>query len=120
MDYPWYDVVRGFDLEQGDIFEECPVLLPRTDFDPIGPDTLLFDEEVRDIIILSQTCDLVVGREKVTEVLLCPLWPQSQFSASHYLASAKGMEDARRGILPAFHLIAACRDRRFEREIRVV
>ncbi len=28
MDYPWYDLVTGDDLEQGHLLEACPVFLP--------------------------------------------------------------------------------------------
>lgn len=120
MKYPWYQTVRGSDLEQGDIFESCPVYLPRADLPTLEDGTLFFDEELRDVIVVSQACDLVAGREKVTEVLLCPLWLRAQFVPPHYLASAKGLEEARRGILPGFHVLAACEEPGFEREARGV
>ena len=120
MDYPWYQVVSGAGLEQGDILESCPVFLPRADLPTAEPDTIFLDEEVRDVIVVSQSCDLVAGREKVSEVLLCPLWLRAQLVAPHYLATARGMEEARRGVLPGFHLLAASDAAGFEREVRVV
>ncbi len=120
MNYPWYQMVRGTNLEQGDILESCPVFLPRAERQPVEDDTLIFDEELRDVIVVSQTCDLISGREKVTEALLCPLWQRAQLMPPHYLASARGLEDARRGVLPGFHVLAACEVPGFEREARVV
>ena len=120
MDYPWFQIVRGANLEQGDILESCPVFLPRTDVVVAEEDTIFFDEELRDVIVISQTCDLVAGREKVSEVLLCPIWHRAQLTPPHYLATSKGMEEARRGILPGFHVLAACDLPGFEREVRIV
>src|SRR4051812_30086922 len=71
MDYPWYQVVHGTGLEQGDILESCPVFLPCADAVASEPDTLLLDEEIRDVIVVSQSCDLVAGREKISDILLC-------------------------------------------------
>src|SRR5437764_11765616 len=102
MYYPWYSLVGGTDLEQGDILENCPVFLPRADLPATDEGTVFFDEELRDVILVSQSCDLAIGREKVSEVLLCPLWRRAQLTSPHYLATAKGMEDARRGVLPGF------------------
>ena len=120
MDYPWFQIVSGSALEQGDILEGCPVFLPRADLSGAEDDVIFFDEELRDVMLLSQTCDLVAGREKVSEVLLCPLWQRTQLVAPHYLATPKGMEDARRGILPGFHVLAGCSLPGFDREVRVV
>ena len=120
MDYPWYQVVRGTGLDQGDILESCPVFLPRADSTATEPDTILLDEELRDVIVISQSCDLITGREKISEVLLCPLWHRGQFTPPHYLATAKGMEEVRRGTVPGFHLLAPSGEPGFEREVRVV
>src|SRR5688572_12333188 len=101
MDYPWYHWVRGVDLKQGDLLEKCPVFLPQASDDEM----ITFDEEARDVIVLTQSCDLVPGRERVTEVLLCPVWERSQYVPPHHLCTARGMEEARRGTLPAYHLL---------------
>jgi len=79
----------------------------------------VFRWEQRDVIVMSQTCDLAKGREKVTEVLLCPAWGRSELTEG-YLATAKGLEEARRGNLPGFHILAACSLPSMSREVRVV
>ena len=66
-----------------------------------------FEWEERDLIVLSQTCDLVKGREKLTEVLLCSVWNRAELTVGH-LSTPKGLEDARCGNLPAFHVSAEC------------
>ncbi len=78
-----------------------------------------FEWEERDLIVLSQTCDLVKGREKLTEVLLSSVWSRSELTTGH-LATPRGMEDARRGNLPGFHVLAECSLAGLQREVRVV
>jgi hypothetical protein len=117
--YPWYQAVRGDDIDQGDLFESCPVFLPPDDLARGALASATFRWEERDLIVLSQSCDLVKGREKVTDVLLCAVWQRSELTTGH-LATAKGMEDARRGNLPGFHVLAACDLPGSEREVRVV
>ncbi len=117
--YPWYDTVEGDDLEQGDILESCPVFIPPSGLTSGALLDATFEWEERNVIVLSQTCDMVKGREKLTEVLLCPVWGRSELTRG-YLSTARGMEDARRGNLPAFHVIAACSNPGIEREVRVV
>lgn len=117
--YPWYQAFRGDEIEQGDIFEACPVFLPPEDLAEGPLTTATFRWEERDLIVLSQSCDLVKGRERITDVLLCAVWRRSELTEGH-LATNKGMEDARRGSLPGFHVLAACPLSNLEREIRVV
>ena len=115
--FAWYDIVDGRDLEQGDILESCPIYLPAES--DAGTGRLKFRWEERDVIVLSQSCDLVEGREKVTDVLLASVWKRSELTEG-YLASPKGMEDARRGNLPGVHMLAACEMMGMEAEVRIV
>ena len=101
--YPWYDLVEGNDLEQDDIIESCPVAVATETETPDGRWKLQWEE--RDLIVLSQSCDLVIGREKVSEVLMAAVWRQSELNG--HLATNRGLEDARRGNLPGVHLLAS-------------
>src|SRR5688500_8663171 len=106
-DYPWYQTLTGEDIEQGDLFEHCPVFQPPDDLADASLETATFRWEDRDLIVLSQSCDLVKGREKVSDILLCAVWQRSELTEG-YLATSRGLEDARRGNLPGFHVLAAC------------
>lgn len=116
--YPWYSLVQGADLAQGDLFDRCPVFAPPADLTEPWAEAAFACEE-RDVIVMTQTCDLVPGREKVTEVLLCAAWGRSELKSGH-LATPRGLEDARRGNLPGYHLLAGCDVPGMEREIRIV
>ncbi len=121
--YPWFGVVEGDDIEQGDILEEFPIV--------VLPDKLVFDEgssngsqdiqwQKLDLVVMSQTCDLVKGREKIDDVLLCAVWKRSELSSDPHLGTADGMENARMGRLPAYHVLADCNVSGLEREVRIV
>ena len=119
-DYPWFSVVEGDDLEQGDIFENCPVFVPPDDLSPTA-DTAEFDCQTQNVILLSQSCDLAKGREKLTHVLLCPLWESSDMTKGLTTKQCKKkLEDLRKGRKPALQLLNRCHESDFEREFRIV
>jgi hypothetical protein len=111
-------VVTGTDLSQGDLLDRCPVFLPPADLAEPWNEAAFTWQEV-DAVVMTQTCDLIPGREKVTEVLLCAAWSRSDLKSGH-LATPRGLEDARRGNLPGYHLLAACDLPGFARDVRVV
>ncbi len=118
--YPWYCLVSGLELEQGDILENCPVFSAPANLTLNSSQEIAdFTWEQQDVILMSQSCDLVEGREKIEEVLLCTVWSQSELTEGH-LSTPKGMEEARRGQLPAYHVLNECKLAQVEREFRVV
>lgn len=122
-EYPWFGVIDGDDIEQGDIVENFPVFLPPDDLvvDAKGqPSTTTFKWKEQDLIVMSQSCDLVKGREKVDDILLCAVWKRSELASDANLGKDSGMEDARKGRLPAFHVLAPSTIEGFEREVRVI
>jgi len=82
--YPWYQALAGDNIEQGDLFEHCPVFLPPDDLAAASLESATFRWEERDLIVLSQSCDLVKGREKVSDVLLCAVWQRSELTEGHF------------------------------------
>lgn len=123
--YPWYGIIEGDALEQGDIFEACPVFaitLPFTYENFRGADyEARFRALERDVIIVTQSCDLVKDHPKVQEVLLCAIWNLEEFSEeSEYIRSTKGREEIRQGKQPGYHMLNACHLPDFERSIRLV
>jgi hypothetical protein len=118
--YPWYRSVQGDDIGQGDILEACPVFIPPSDLAerPLTEATIAWEE--RDVIVMSQTCDMVKGREKIDEVLLCSIWNRADLPEGHYFTKSSNLEAARKGRLPAYHLLAACDLSDIQRDIWVV
>ncbi len=69
MEYPWYEVVEGDKISQGDIIENCPVVIvpPTGDIDT-GDEPEVTIQTI-DVIVMTQACDLEQGN--VTDVILC-------------------------------------------------
>jgi len=121
-DYPWFGISEGDGIEQGEVLEGCPVFLPPDALAIAAgdkPSSATFTWEERDLIVMSQSCDLAKGREKIDDVLLCAVWKRSELKTGH-LAKEDGMEQARKGQLPGFHVLAASTIPDFQREVRVV
>ena len=119
LEYPWYATVVGDDLEQGDILESCPVFLPPDGLADGALATAEFKWEDRDVVIMSQSCDMVSGRERLDEVLLCAVWKRSELTTGS-LAKDSGMEMARLGRMPGFHVLSECILEKHACEVRVV
>ena len=71
MSYPWYEVVKGDEISQGDIIMDCPVVI----IPPVGDVSEGIELEATmqtiDVIVMTQACDLEQGN--VTDVILCGL-----------------------------------------------
>lgn len=115
--FQWYSEVNDDSLEQGDLFDKCPVFVPSVD--ALEGGSADFEMVERDVVVISQSCDLVKEREKLTEVLLCAVWYRSELTTG-YVSTPKGLEDARKGNLPGMHLLAPCDLTGLEREVRIV
>ncbi len=92
QEYPWYRIAKpDEELEQGDFIDACQILIPK--YTPNeseanisnNPQEYLAqsDEEIRDVVVISQTCDL--ENRKVDVVHLCP-----RMSVSKYVESLSG------------------------------
>ena len=123
--YPWYQVVTGDAITQGDILADCPLLIPASDPDEVllkavqGVDEKLSAEIPvlkASLIVMTQACDL--EHDKVNSVVLCPIWPLAEFSADvPSLQSDKGREELRRGNFPPFHLLNEDPDFKFNFQV---
>lgn len=116
--YPWYCLAKGDELQQGDILEGCPIFLPPSNL-TLNSLEANFKWTRRNVIVMSQTCDMVKGREKIKEALLCFVWNLSDHTEGH-LFTPKGREEARRGRLPGHHILNECQLAGAEREFRIV
>ena len=115
-EYPWFEVVDGDDnLLQGDFIKECPIVIP--------PSEISYEVEVRivnyNVVVMSQSCDL--AQKKLDLVLVCPIWPLSEFEKGNsFYRGKKGKEALRRGYLPGYHLLNKCEIDGFKTDYLVV
>jgi hypothetical protein len=116
-EYPWYAIV-GPDagLNQGDFIFSCPILEPIHDVDA---DTVSANYCEYDVVVMSQTCDLV--NQKLDIVLVCPFWTLSEIGALNpWFKPAKNKEKLRKGDQPNYHLLNQCTVEGFELDFIVV
>ncbi len=59
-DYPWYRVVRGSELEQGDLLLGCPCFVISPDATRVDAGLVVTRETV-DAIVLTQSCDAALS-----------------------------------------------------------
>jgi hypothetical protein len=108
--YPWYGTTQGSVLAQGDLLESCPLLSPI--------ENNQFERLRSDVLVLSQTCDLL--NDKVQVVLVCPVFSLAELATStELLRSKRGREELRRGNLPGYHLLDRCYIPGHESDFRV-
>jgi len=114
--YPWYKLVDNHEkLMQGDFINNCPIVVPPSEITD-KPETEIIEY---DVIIMSQSCDLV--QEKLELVLVCPVFLLREFEEkSDFFKSTKGKEALRQGNVPGYHLLNKCRIEDFERDFLVV
>jgi len=117
-DYPWYDLVTGDSLAQGDILEACRVFLPPANIDLPEPSGASIGFEERDAIVMTQSCDL--EHANVTEVVLCLIWYSRELQTGPFKNPAQGLEHVRLGRLNGFHLLNKCDIADHVRPFRVV
>ena len=122
MPYPWYGLVNSDELEQGDILENCPIFLPPSNLTLDFLEDVDFEWEKRDVIVMSQSCDLVKDNEKVQEVLFCTIWNRSELAGlpGGDLSAKTGMEQVRKGRLTGLHLLNKCESQNLKRDFRIV
>jgi hypothetical protein len=115
--YAWYEIVDGeAPLSQGDFIDSCPIIIPPLSID--HEKEIAAEVEEYDVVVMSQSCDL--EQRKISLVLLCPVWPSSDFtSRDSFLTSSRGKEALRQGNLPGYHLLNRCDIGGFERDYLV-
>jgi hypothetical protein len=113
--YPWFEVVSGDKILQGDFIDNCPILVPSSN--------LSSEQDIEaityDVIVMSQSCDL--EQSKIDIVLVCPYWTLKDFGEVNTLyQNCDAREALRRGLYPGYHLIKKCEEKGFQKEEIVV
>lgn len=115
----WFEIIEGDELRQGDVICGCPVY--RADTLPSGGE-MDVTIELRDLIVMTQSCDLQKGREKVRQVVFCnaPLLSSVKAQAGHVLANKNNREHLAKFALHGFHPLKAFQSKDVSRDWAVV
>jgi len=117
-EYNWYsDISKDDDLEQGDVIENCNVIMPNEkSYEAILNDDILdVPVEKIDGIVLSQSCD--ISNDKIDSIILCPILPLRQIKK---FEDKREREILRRGNSPAYHLLNKFGTKTLEEDYYVV
>ena len=118
---PWWEVVQGSQLAQGDYLTDCVVPMMPAHFaasEATREGTVVqFDAEIFDLIVLTQSCDLEQG--KAPFVAAAPIVTLDEFERTNPTFK-KDWESVRKGRREGFHLLASIRDPLENREALVV
>jgi hypothetical protein len=102
-EYPWYKIIQGDSLYQGDFLNDFEVLIPEVS---TQGDQVAAQCKKLDVVIMTQTCDIVQGN--VESLLLCPCWDLWDFIAAaqkkRFNWGKDQREALRRGNLPGYYL----------------
>jgi hypothetical protein len=110
--YPWYRLVTGNELEQGDILLECPrFVVPAEALTDPGKHAVQI--HAVDAIVLTQSCDLAIradGSCKAKDVILCPLHFKEALTKAGDPKYGKdaGWDEARTGKHLFIHVLNRC------------
>jgi len=108
--YPWYAVVSGRDLQQGDIFLDCPVFVIPVEATR-APGNLPVTVQRLNVIVLTQSCDLALrsdGLCAVEDVILSPIYSRQELAGHKTFGKPQGWEEARKGRFAGYHVLNKC------------
>jgi hypothetical protein len=109
VNYDWYDNVQAdSSIEQGDIIENCNILIPNEQHYEAILESRENNNPVDVIeingIILSQSCD--IQNKKIDSIIICPIWSLREFiTKGGSFQGSKAREDLREGKFPEYHLL---------------
>jgi hypothetical protein len=109
--YPWYGPVSGPDIQQGDILLGCPIFEIPPEAATAQASAHVVKVTRQDVIVLTQSCDLVIrsnGECGVDEVILCPILFKSDLREDPEFGRRNAWNDAKRGKMPAYHVLNRC------------
>lgn len=124
MDYPWYDVIDGEEITQGDILKNCPVPILSKSENIEELSTVDAKVEYIDGIILTQACD--IANNKVDNIILCSITSKSDFELEQKkkMVSEKNIKKNLEGIIKgqqnAYHIINNYKSEEFTQDYYII
>lgn len=109
-------------LRQGDYLPECLVPVPTSDFDlkARAGETIELPCEEYDLIVVTQSCDLV-NEPNPRFIVLCPIYSVAEFEEVNEKFRKRGMwNNVLKGRVAGLHLLASPTDPANNRETLVV
>ncbi len=125
----WYTLVNNNALEQGDLLNRFPILIPpyHLDLGGLSPETpsansikTNIDVQFFNVIVITQTCDLVDNADE-DNIILCPRFSYKEITkddAKTY--GANGWSNLVRNRMIGKYLLNKCEIQKFELDYQLV
>lgn len=118
----WYKKLEvNKSLQQGELIKDLPILMPpkKIEQEQNGKFKVTPNITKKDVIILSQSCDL--EQDKIKIITICPFVTLSELEKNNNIFSdINKKEDLRRGYFPYLHLLDKVSDKNFNNELLIV
>ena len=107
-DYPWYRVVEGDGLEQGDLLPNCVApVQPEIDPGVSEPEGDSLEGVRHDtVVVVTQSCDL--AQDKDLLALVCPAWGIMEFLNTAQGSRRDVKSKLEKGRFARYHLLNEC------------
>ena len=110
VSYPWYQSVLDSEIEQGEFFQDCLVpVTPKLIVNVAGSTSTDApgEAEVLDVVVLTQSCDLLGGQ---TMVMVCPVFPLERWleNLPKKTPARDWKNKLKNGQLIAYHVLDRC------------
>ena len=96
VEFEWYQIVSGTELEQGDFLVDFPILLQPldmpTDVEQLKNTSISPNIEIYNVVVMTQSCDF----QKLVDTDLVTLCPRSDYSDLYNKGDWKPLREGRR------------------------
>src|SRR5689334_8701427 len=99
-----YEQLAVADISQGDIIDNCPILVWKLDPPPLNLDVPPETRIIR-AVVLTQACDL--AQEKTTRVVVAPVHAAAELVAMNILKPQSIRDQVRRGLVFGWYFLPA-------------
>jgi len=120
--YPCYEIVEGNEIQQGDLINDCPLIIPPKEAlspgDKVKTKAVMFN-----VVVISQSCDLENrnGERDIEIVQVCPFYTLTELGERESKCKEKSWKNQlRKGRIADFHLLHENTHEGFENDFYVV
>jgi hypothetical protein len=99
-----YEQPTATDLSQGDILDDCPILVWKLAPPPLDLEVAPEARIIR-VVVLTQACDL--AQEKTTRVVVAPVHEAAELTARNVLKAGAIRDQVRRGLVFGWYFLPA-------------
>jgi hypothetical protein len=104
--FPWYEVVQGNEIGQGEILIQCPVIqiAASPEYNILHHVSIEGKGILEDVVVITQACDIENGKAK--DILLCPHYDVPSYTGmGEGKAKERALKEIKIGARPRYCLL---------------